>query len=155
METALTGRYSTNRYSTPACHTLTNRHTGLTPGATWPILWPLLCQISNLCPVTACRSDLTLTHFTRTVTGPPWCRAAFLNTAASHLGAAGYGGGSKEILIVICLANDLWSIFRLEPYDWGGSWPFPWMRNEAVVSLAQIAPTAMLNSLQSPPPRLG
>lgn len=114
---------------------LRNQYIGLTSPVTWATLWPLLSQISNLFPVTACRSDLTLVHLPRTVTEPPRRCVAFLSAAASHLGAAGKGGGGKEILIVISQANDLWSIFRLEPYDWGGSGPFSWMRNETVVSL--------------------
>lgn len=44
---------------------------------------------------------------------------------ASHQKAAVEGGDREKILIVISLANDLWSIFRLEPYAERTSGPFP------------------------------
>lgn len=42
------------------------------------------------------------------------------------------GEGTEKILIVISQANDLWSIFRLEPHmtGGGGRGPFSWMWNE-------------------------
>lgn len=63
MQTALTGQYSANHYSTPACHTWTKRYIGPTLAATQATLWPLLCQISNLFPVMPCSSDLTLIRY--------------------------------------------------------------------------------------------
>lgn len=77
----------------------------------------------------------------RTVPGPSRCCVAFLSSATVPPGSSCVEGpGSKEILIVISQANDLWSIFRPEPYDWGGSGPFSWMRNESFASLARRRP---------------
>lgn len=50
----------------------------------------------------------------------PSCHCeSFLSASVSHLGATGSvgrEGAGEDVLIVISLANDLWSIFRLEPW---------------------------------------
>lgn len=143
--------YSANHYSTQACHSLTNRYIGLTLVATWATLCPLLCQISNLFPVTV---YLQIRPFTSRVQLLDPLGAVLLFTVQQHPGSSWLRGGGGELLIVISQANDLWSIFRPEPQDWGGSGPFSWMTNKAVVSTAQDGPHR-IKSMQSPPPRLG
>lgn len=132
---------------------LANRYICLTLAAAWIILRPLLWCNEQYCmsPVLACHSDPPLSHVLMYL--PLMVSLGAIALRKKHQPTwEQLGGGARRegILIVISLANDLWSIFRLEPYDLGGSESFPWMRNEAVVS---PAPTIMVKSMQSPPLR--
>lgn len=126
---------------------MTKQYIGETLTAVRETLWPLPCQTGGVFPVNALRSHLTLASLVRRRDeGAPHSVSPESSWAE---------GRREEILILMSQANDLWSIFRLEPYDWGGSGPFSWMWNETVVSPTPAAPTAMLTSVQSPPLRPG
>lgn len=87
---------------------LTFAHVNVTgwPVLIWPGCWPFWCQMGAVFPFTfdPC-TDI---------------RPRFVLNSLSEWGSAPPGsrlvcGGAEEILIVISQANDLWSIFRLEP----------------------------------------